>query len=113
MKEYDDSVTMSTMSVVFPILGIITNSVLSFGVKLAEKIGFKTMIFGGGFLISLAFLILAFVKNLIVFIVIYCIMIGISTGLVYMLPICNFLYKNIKKCVAGNSSLSIEEESQD
>lgn len=88
MKAEDESVTLSTMAMIFPILGIITMSVLSFGVKLAAIVGFKTMVFGGGFFISLAFLILAFIRNLIGFIIIYCVMIGLSTGLVYMLPIC-------------------------
>lgn len=74
----------------FPILGIATNSVLSFGVKLAQRIGFKTMIAGAGFLISLAFLILSFINNIYGFILIYCFMIGIPSGLVYMLPISNY-----------------------
>jgi hypothetical protein len=35
MKNKDADVTLSTLSIVFPILGIATNSVLSFGVKIA------------------------------------------------------------------------------
>jgi MFS transporter, OFA family, oxalate/formate antiporter len=87
MKAEDESVTLTLMSVIFPVMGILTNSVLSFGVKLAEKVGFKTMIFGGGFTISLAFLILSFIRNIGAFIFVYCVFVGISTGLVYMLPI--------------------------
>ncbi|CAD8092769.1 unnamed protein product [Paramecium sonneborni] len=93
MKENDPNVTQSTLSIVFPILGIATNSVLSFGVKLAQRVGFKTMIAGAGFLISLAFLILSFINNIYGFILIYCLMIGIPSGLVYMLPIiCGWKY---------------------
>jgi hypothetical protein len=35
MKSKDPGVTQSTLQIVFPILGIATNSVLSFGVKIA------------------------------------------------------------------------------
>jgi hypothetical protein len=75
------------MSLVFPILGMCANSVLSFGVKLGEKFGVSTVIFGGGFSISLAFLIVSFIHSFWAFLFIYCIMIGIASGLVYMLPI--------------------------
>ncbi|CAD8089028.1 unnamed protein product [Paramecium sonneborni] len=93
MKQYDRNVTQSTLQIVFPILGIATNSVLSFGVKLAFRIGFQTMICGAGFLISLAFLILSIINDIYGFILIYCFMIGIPTGLVYMLPIiCGWKY---------------------
>ena len=75
------------MSLVFPILGLFTNSVLSFGVKLAEHLGFKLMIFLGGTCISLAFLIASFITNFWGFVIIYCVMVGIASGLVYMLPV--------------------------
>jgi hypothetical protein len=89
LRQFDPEVNLTTMSLIFPIMGIATNSVLSFGIKLAEKIGFKTLIGLGGTMISLAFLILSFVQSFIAFAAIYCIMIGISSGLVYMLPISN------------------------
>lgn len=89
MKANDKDVTISTMQIVFPILGIATNSVLSFGVKLATRIGYKTLILLAGSIISLAFLILSFINNLAAFIAIYCLMIGVPSGLVYMLPISN------------------------
>lgn len=50
------------------------------------------MIAGAGLLISLAFLILSFINNIIAFILIYCFMIGIPSGLVYMLPVSNNIY---------------------
>lgn len=49
------------MSVIFPILGVITMSVLSFGIKIAEKIGFKLTVGIGSQVIALAFLIISFV----------------------------------------------------
>ena len=64
-------------------------SSLSFGVKLTAIVGYKIMVFLGGALISLAFLALSFITNLGGFIAIYCIFIGIPSGLVYMLPISN------------------------
>jgi MFS family permease len=87
LKQYDESVTLSTMSLVFPILGLAMFSMLSFGVKLAQRIGFKVTIFFTGLFISLAFLICSFLKTFAGFIIIYCFMVGISSGLAYMLPI--------------------------
>jgi hypothetical protein len=89
MKEYDSNVTLSLLSIVFPFVGIITNTVLSFGVKLVDKIGFKPMIFIFGTSIAAAFLIDSFLTNIYGFITVYCVMIGVSTGLIYMLPVCN------------------------
>jgi len=75
------------MSLVFPILGLAMFSMLSFGVKLAELIGFKIAIFFGGLFISLAFVICSFLKSFAGFLIVYCFMVGIASGLVYMLPI--------------------------
>lgn len=61
MREKDKSVTLNFMAIIFPILGIITMSVLSFGIKIAEKIGFKVTIGIGSFIIALAFLIISFI----------------------------------------------------
>ena len=80
------------MSMVFPILGMITDSVLSFGVKLAEKFGFKSIIFICGMSIASAFFIASWMTNVYGFIVIYCVMIGMATGLAYMLPVCKFIF---------------------
>lgn len=52
------------------------------------------MIAGAGLCISLAFLILSFINNLVGFILIYCFMIGIPSGLVYMLPVSKNKYNN-------------------
>lgn len=76
------------MAIVFPILGLVTNAVLSFGVKLAEKVGYRTVMFFGGLFISASFIINSLHTNFIGFIFIYCVFVGISSGLVYMLPIC-------------------------
>ena len=61
MREKDRDVTLNLMSVIFPILGVITMSVLSFGIKIAEKIGFKLTIGCGSVTIALAFFIISFV----------------------------------------------------
>lgn len=93
MRKYDKSVTLDFMSIVFPILGIITMSVLSFGIKIADKIGFKITIGIGSILIALAFLIISFMENIYGFILIYCLVVGIPGGLLYMLPIvCGWRY---------------------
>lgn len=93
MRKFDDSVTLDFMSIVFPILGVITMSVLSFGIKIADKIGFKLTIGIGSMLIALAFLIISFMENIYGFIVIYCLVVGIPGGLLYMLPIvCGWRY---------------------
>lgn len=68
-------------------------SVLSFGIKIAEKVGFKTTMLIGSQLIALAFLIISFVKDIYGLIVIYCLLVGVSGGLLYMLPIvCGWRY---------------------
>lgn len=87
MKADDPSVSIHTLGVVFPILGIVTNSVLSFGVKIGERVGYKLTIFCCGTMISIAFIIVSFVTNVIGFIFVYCVFIGMSTGFSYMLPI--------------------------
>lgn len=61
MRIKDKSVTLNFMSIIFPILGILTMSVLSFGIKIAEKVGYKITIGCGSFIIALAFLIISFV----------------------------------------------------
>lgn len=103
MREKDKDVTLNLMSVIFPILGVITMSVLSFGIKIAERVGFKLTIGVGSITISLAFLIISFVQNMAAFMIIYCIMVGISGGLLYMLPIiCGWRYfPNRRGLVSG------------
>jgi len=61
MREKDTGVTLNFMAIIFPILGVITMSVLSFGIKIAERIGFKVTIGIGSFTIALAFLIISFI----------------------------------------------------
>ncbi|CAD8057540.1 unnamed protein product [Paramecium primaurelia] len=93
MKIKDFLVTLNLISIIFPILVILTISVFSFGIKIAQKVGFKITIGCGSFIISLAFLIISFAQDIKVFIVIYCIMVGISGGLLFMLPIiCGWRY---------------------
>lgn len=103
MREEDKGVTLNFMAIIFPILGIITMSVLSFGIKIAEKIGFKTTIAIGSQAIALAFLIISFIQHIGGFIAVFCIMVGISGGLLYMLPIiCGWRYfPNRRGLVSG------------
>ena len=63
-------------------MGIFLFGSLSFGVKLSEKLGIKVVIFCGGLSISLGFLIVSFISSFWVFVLIYCIMIGVASGLV-------------------------------
>lgn len=103
MREEDKGVTLNFMAIIFPILGIITMSVLSFGIKIAEKVGFKTTIAVGSQTIALAFLIISFIQHIGGFIAVFCIMVGISGGLLYMLPIiCGWRYfPNRRGLVSG------------
>lgn len=78
-------------------------SLISFGLKIAEKIGFKITIFAGSMLVALAFLIISFVKNIWGFVIIYCLLVGVPGGLTYMLPIvCGWRYfPNNRGLVSG------------
>ncbi len=82
---------MNLMAVAFPFLSLATDSVLSFGVKLALIIGYRSLIFLSCSCIALAFLVCSYMTNVYAFIIIYCIFVGIPTGLSYMLPISNFI----------------------
>ena len=82
---------MNLMAVAFPFLSLVTDSVLSFGVKLALIIGYRSLIFLSSTCIALAFLVCSFMTNVYAFIMIYCIFVGIPTGLSYMLPVSNFI----------------------
>ncbi|KAM3141824.1 hypothetical protein pb186bvf_006146 [Paramecium bursaria] len=103
LKSYDDSVTQKFIQIIFPIMGVLMFSSLSFGIKIAQIIGIKFMTFFGGLIISLAFLVLSFITDLGAFVAIYCIFVGITSGLVYMLPIiCGWKYfPNDKAIVSG------------
>jgi hypothetical protein len=69
------------------------------------------MIFIFGTSIAAAFLIDSFLTNIYGFIAIYCVMIGVSTGLIYMLPVCKI--SNLIQCAVGNIFQIIEEPFQD
>lgn len=106
MREYDKSVTLDYMAIIFPILGIITMSCLSFGIKIAEKIGYKTAIAICSLAIALAFLIISFVQNIGGFIAIYCILVGVAGGLAYMLPIlCGWRYFPDKRGIVSGLTI--------
>ena len=80
---------------VFPFLGLATMGSLSFGVKIAEKIGYRLNCFVCGIIICVAFVILSYITSFGGFVAIYCLMIGIPGGLAYMSPISNIrLLKN-------------------
>jgi hypothetical protein len=61
LRQYDSNVNLTLMSLIFPIMGLAMMSVLSFGVKLAERFGFKLVIFISGTIISIAFVIISYV----------------------------------------------------
>jgi hypothetical protein len=66
------------------------------------------MIFTFGTSIAAAFLIDSFLTNIYGFIAIYCVMIGVSSGLIYMLPVCNISHLN--QYAVGNIFQIIEEQ---
>lgn len=78
-------------------------SCLSFGIKIAEKIGYRVTIGICSCSIALAFLIISYIQEIGGFIAVYCIMVGVSGGLAYMLPIiCGWRYfPNRRGIVSG------------
>jgi len=78
---------------VFPLMFIGINVMLSAGVKVADKIGHKIVCFFGVGCVAAAAFIVSFISNYMLFIIIYTVMIGLSSGLVYMVPvICGWKY---------------------
>ena len=61
---------------------------MSFGVKMAQKCGYKTIILMGGVLNALTTLASSFVPVPLPFVLLYGTMSGVSYGTIYMLPIC-------------------------
>jgi len=93
LRNYDDSVTVEKMKGVFPYMMIAINAFLSFGVKLANKIGFK--------LTSLIFMVwyaaciflCSFIKSFILFVIVYAAVMGVAGGILYMVPVvCGWKY---------------------
>mmetsp|Transcript_36777 Transcript_36777/g.33005 ORF Transcript_36777/g.33005 Transcript_36777/m.33005 type:complete len:164 (-) Transcript_36777:852-1343(-) len=86
------------MKGVFPFMNVAINSVLSFGIKLSSKIGHKLTLICGIIIIALTVFICSFVTNLYLFIFLYAILVGVSAGLMYMVPIiCGWKYFPKKK----------------
>jgi OFA family oxalate/formate antiporter-like MFS transporter len=66
---------------------------LALGVGLARRIGYKTTIFGGVCSMIAAVIIASFMHEQQGFTAMYCILCGVATGLMYMLPIaCGWEY---------------------
>lgn len=82
------------MSAAFPFLCLATNGVLSFGLKAASVVGYKAMVLLCVLCISVGFAVCSFVTDVGLFIGVYSTLVGIPTGLVYMLPISIFILFN-------------------
>jgi hypothetical protein len=74
---------------VFPVQYLVSNLVLSFGVKMAQTFGYKTVMFMGGLLNAATSLVGSVIGYPPLFLVVYATFSGVAWGLVYMLPICN------------------------
>jgi hypothetical protein len=75
------------MALTFPFMILGFTSVSTFGMKIAERVGYKTMIFISSLSISLSFIIASFLTNIWLFIAVISLLLGLPSGLVYMLPI--------------------------
>lgn len=95
LKSFDPSVKLTDMAMVFPFLGLTTNGSAAFGVKLADKVGHKSLVIVCGLIIALCFLVCSFITNFGGFVAVYCILFGVPSGLCYMIPIRNRKISNI------------------
>eukprot|EP01017_Pseudomicrothorax_dubius_P015905 TRINITY_DN1813_c0_g1_i6.p1 TRINITY_DN1813_c0_g1~~TRINITY_DN1813_c0_g1_i6.p1 ORF type:complete len:400 (+),score=51.43 TRINITY_DN1813_c0_g1_i6:95-1294(+) len=102
-RQYDDSITIKMMAGVFPYMNIACNSSLSFGVKLAERFGHKLVMLVGMCIICSCVFAASFVTNFYLFVFVYAVLIGVTSGVIYMLPVqCGFKYfPNNKGRVSG------------
>lgn len=89
LKSFQPDVSYETMTMVYPFLGIATNASMSFGTRIADSIGYKTVCFACGLLISLTFVIDSLLTIPSWFIVVFCLMFGVPNGVAYMIPISN------------------------
>jgi MFS family permease len=93
LRSYDSSITISLVKMVFPFMNVAINAMLSFGVKLADKIGHRLLLLLGVLMISLSVFICSFLTSFIAFLCVYAIMVGFSSGLMYMVPVvCGWKY---------------------
>jgi len=93
LRSYDENVDIDLVKMVFPLMFIGINAMLSLGVKTADKIGHKIICFFGVGCIAAAAFVVSFISNYILFIIIYTVMVGLSSGLVYMVPVvCGWKY---------------------
>lgn len=103
LRLYSDEVDIDLVKMVFPLMFVAINSTMSLGVKTAAKIGHKLMCVLTIICVSAAPVIVSFVTNYVIFIIIYTVMIGLASGMVYMTPIvCGWKYfPNRKGLISG------------
>jgi len=98
LRAHNEGVTLNLVKLAFPLMNLAINGTLSFGVKLANKIGHKTMMWGSIILMAGTVFIVSFIKNFWAFLLIYAIVLGVSSGMVYMIPVvCGLRYFPTKK----------------
>ena len=101
LRVHNSGVTLSIVQMVFPLMNVAINATLSIGVKTAARIGHKLMVSIGIFLIAATVFVVSFITNFWAFLLIYAIVLGVSSGMVYMVPVvCGLKYFPTKK---GNS----------
>jgi len=98
LRVHNSGVTLNIVKMVFPLMNVAINATLAFGVKLAARIGHKLVIGVGIFLIAVTVFVVSFITNFWAFLLIYAIVLGLSSGMVYMVPIvCGLRYFPTKK----------------
>lgn len=87
LRSYDDSISIDLVKSIFPFMMLTINVMPSFGIKLAEKIGFKVSLTINIIIYSLAVFLCSFITNFWGFFVVYAFVGGVSNGLIYMVPV--------------------------
>lgn len=98
LRAHNSEVTLNVVKMVFPLMNVAINSTLSFGVKLAAIIGHKLMATAAIFLIAATVFLVSWITNFWAFLFIYAILLGVSSGMVYMVPVvCGLRYFPTRK----------------
>ena len=94
------------MKGVFPFMNVAINISLSFGVKIAQRFGHKLIMLIGVVTIAISVFCCSFITSFGVFVAIYAVLVGVSSGLIYMVPvICGWRYFPEKKGTLSTASL--------
>jgi MFS family permease len=101
--QFDETITASQVSGVFPYMNLCLNAMVPVGVKVAGKIGYKTTFIIGTLIVSVAIFTCSFITHFTLFVFVYAIIFGLCNGIMYMLPVqCGLKYfPNSKGMITG------------